>query len=289
MFEVYAFLLMFLVQVLMMSVMFPAALIRYSRTQAPRFADRFAQAFPGVDIGQSIERFVTRFRATTLVVAVLGLVLLGWLFDYMQRPDWNHRDVLPLTVAYYMAQVVAIVLEVVIGFSSYLKLLRHPSPAGKRTAVLQRRGLFDFVSPFAVFLAAAAYLLFVGFVIYLQQRGMEDTKSAFTLIVSITLVYVLNAVTLYAMLYKSRVFNPLETRESRGPWIGIQVKGLVYSSIFIVAFISIFSVLDVLNQQRWMPFALTAFFVGCSVSFFTSLAAAPGKLEVDGLGESPVS
>jgi hypothetical protein len=126
-------------------------------------------------------------------------------------------------------------------------------------------------------------------VIYLQQRGMEDTKSAFTLIVSITLVYVLNAVTLYAMLYKSRVFNPLETRESRGPWIGIQVKGLVYSSIFIVAFISIFSVLDVLNQQRWMPFALTAFFVGCSVSFFTSLAAAPGKLEVDGLGESPVS
>src|SRR5688572_683332 len=183
MIEMYAFLLMLLVQVLMMSVLFPTALIRYARTQAPRIpADRLARAFPGVDVSQSIERFATRFRTTTLVVAVLGLVLMGWLFNYMQRPEFNNRIVILLTVALFMAQASTLILEVVLGLSSYAKLLKHPSPEGKRTAVLQRRGLFDFVSPFAVWLAALAYLLFVGFTIYLQQRGMEDANAAIRLI-----------------------------------------------------------------------------------------------------------
>ena len=290
MIEMYAFLLMLLVQILALSVVFPAALIRYARTQAPRIpADRLARAFPGVDVSQSIERFVTRFRTTTLVVAVLGLVLMGWLFNYMQRPDFNNRTVILLTVVLFMAQAFALLLEVVLGLSSYGKLLKHPSAEGKRKAALQRRGLFDFVSPFAVWLAALAYLLFVGVTIYLQQRGMENSNTAIRLIVCISLVYILDAFTLYGMLYKSRVFNPLETQESRGHWIGIQVKGIVYSCIFIVVFLSVMSALDLLNLESWSPFALSTFFVGCSLSFFTSLAAAPVKPEVDGLGESPVS
>jgi hypothetical protein len=45
---------------------------------------------------------------------------------------------------------------------------------GKRQAILQRRGLFDFVSPFIVFLAALGYFLFIAFVICIQHLGYQS-------------------------------------------------------------------------------------------------------------------
>jgi hypothetical protein len=287
MIEVYAFLSMFAVQILAMSVVFPALLVRYLGKQATNFPDRLVQLFPGVDLGQGVERFVTRLRATNTVITVLGLVLLGWLFNYMQRQDWSHDFVMGLVVVSFMAQALPFLIEVVLGFRSYLKLLGQPSPESKRKAVLQRRGLFDFVSPFVVFLAVLVYFLFVAFMIYLQQRGFP-ANAVLSYIGAVTLVYLLDAFTLYVTLYKSRVFNPLETQESRGRWIGLQVKGTVYSCIFIVAFMSLICTLELLKLQRWEPFALSAFFVGCSISFFISLAAAPRYPDANGLGESPV-
>ena len=52
MIEAYAFLAAFTVQILVMSVLYPAWFIRYVRVQATRFpAERLAQLYPGVDLG----------------------------------------------------------------------------------------------------------------------------------------------------------------------------------------------------------------------------------------------
>jgi hypothetical protein len=174
MIETYAFLAVFVLQILLMSVLFPSRLIRYTRLQVPRIpADRWAQLFPGVDVEQSVRQFATRFRLTTGLAAVLGLVLFGWFYQYMQAPDWEHGKVMGLVLAYFfLVQVMTLLIEVALGFGSYLKVLRHPSPVGRRSASLQRRDLFHFVSPFAVFLAGLAYVLFAAFMVYLWQRGM---------------------------------------------------------------------------------------------------------------------
>jgi undecaprenyl pyrophosphate phosphatase UppP len=92
---------------------------------------------------------------------------------------------------------------------------------------------------------------------------------------AITLVYLLDACTIYVLLYRSRVLNPLETNENRGPWIRLQIKGTVYSCIFIVAFVAVSATLDMLHLKQWHPFAVSVFLVGCTLTFFTSLAAAP--------------
>ena len=90
MIEAYAFLAAFTVQILVVSVLHPAWFIRYVRVKATSFpAERFAQLFPGVDRSQSVERFVTLYRAANTVIAVLGVLLLGWLFSYMRRADWH--------------------------------------------------------------------------------------------------------------------------------------------------------------------------------------------------------
>ena len=165
MIEAYAFLAAFAIQVLVISVLYPAWFIRYVRLQATSFpAERLAHLYPGVDLGHAQERFLTQYRALTTSIAVLGLLLLGWLFSYVRRPDWDDGPVEVLVTVYFLAaQMLPLFLVVWLGVR-FNKEHKRSLPEGKRTAILQRRGLFDFVSPFVVFLAVLSYLLFAAFV-----------------------------------------------------------------------------------------------------------------------------
>ena len=90
MIEVYLFLAAFPVQILAMSVFYPAGfsrLIRSSMAKIP--AERLAELYPGVDVGLAHERFLVRYRVANVVVIVIGLTLLGWFIVYMRRPAWD--------------------------------------------------------------------------------------------------------------------------------------------------------------------------------------------------------
>jgi len=106
MIEAYAFLAMFTVQIMAMSVVYPAWFIRYVQVQAKHVpAERLEQLYPGVDLGHAQERFLTHYRALNMGIAVLGLLLLGWLFSYMQGPDWDDGPVETLVTVYFVLQI----------------------------------------------------------------------------------------------------------------------------------------------------------------------------------------
>jgi hypothetical protein len=260
MIEAYAFLAAFTVQILTMSVLIPALFIRYIRVEAARLpAQRLAQLYPGVDLASLQKRFLTRYRMLTAGIAVLGLLLLGWLFSYMQRADWDDGPVEGLVSAYFMVQaMLPLGLIVWVGVRFNLKHKRS-LPEAKRTATLQRRGLFDFVSPFVVFVAALSYLLFAAFVLYLRQHPFPGFAGLITL-GAVTLVYALNAFVVYRMLYGKKT-NPFETHEGRLRTIGLVVKSSVYSCIVVIVFLSLNFSLVMLDLQRWEPFALSIFFI----------------------------
>jgi len=136
---------------------------------------------------------------------------------------------------------------------------KRPLPEPKRTAVLQRRGLFDFISPFVVSLAVMSYLLFIAFVIFLLRHPFTGFAGLVSIGV-VTLVYALNALVVYLMLYGKKG-NPFETHEGRLRTIGLAVKSSVYSCIVIVVYLSLNFSLVMLDLQRWEPFALSIFFV----------------------------
>ena len=260
MIEAYAFLAAFTIQILTMSVLYPAWFIRYLRMQMARFpAERLAQMYPGVDLGRAMERFVTQYRVLTTGSAVLGLVLLGWLFSYMRRPDWDDGPVEALVSVYFFAaQMLPLILLVWFGVR-FNRAHKRPLPEPKRSAVLQRRGLFDFISPFVVSLAVMSYLLFIAFVIFLLRHPFTGFAGLVSIGV-VTLVYALNALVVYLMLYGKKG-NPFETHEGRLRTIGLAVKSSVYSCIVIVVYLSLNFSLVMLDLQRWEPFALSIFFV----------------------------
>lgn len=260
MIETYAFLAAFTAQVLVMSVLYPAWFIRYVRVQATSLpAERLAQLYPGVDLAHAQKRFLTQYRALTTGIAVLGLLLLCWLFSYMRHLDWDDGPVTALVTVYFLAaQMLPLFLVVWLGVR-FNKEHKRPLPEAKRTAILQRRGLFDFVSPFVVFLAVLSLLLFAAFVIYIQQHPFPGFAGLVNIVV-VTLVYALNAFVVYTVLY-GRNRNPFETHAGRLHTIGLTVKSSVYSCIVIVAYLSLNFSLRLLDLQRWEPFALSIFLV----------------------------
>jgi hypothetical protein len=288
MIEAYAFLAAFALQVLAASVLYPARLIKYVRGWARNFgSERFAQLYPGVDYSRWVARFVTGYRTANIVIAVLGLLLLGWLFTRIQQPGWAGEVAGP-AVMYFILQMSPLALFALYAVVRYHKMLMQPSQESKRKATLQRRGLFDFVPPSVVYLAVLSYFLFVVYGIWLDLYVYDNTslsKHCLNAIVSVTLVYALNAFIIYKYLYGRK--NPLVNHEGRVHTISVTVKSGVYGSIAIAWFISIFGTLGKPGLQAWRPFALIIFFVATSLLTLMGLTAPPRKPETDGLGESP--
>jgi len=281
MIEAYAFLALFTVQILAVSVLYPAWFIRYARLQATRLpAERLAQLYPGVDLGHAQERFLKQYRALNTGIAVLGLLLLVWLSTYTRRPDWDAgRVVLLVTVYFLVAQMLPLGLVAWLGVRFNMKHKRWLLE-GKRTATLQRRGLFDFVSPFVVALAVLGYFLFAAFVIYIQQHPFPGFAGLINIGI-VTLVYAVQAIFVYTMLY-GRNKNPLETHAGRLHTIGLAVTSSVYSCIVVVAYLSLNFALGLLDLQRWGPFALSLFFVITALLASMGVVAPLRQQERDG-------
>jgi hypothetical protein len=290
MIEAYAFLAAFATQIVVGSVVSPFNLIRYVRGWATNFgSERFAQLYPGVDYSRWVERFATAYRTANMVIAVVGLLLMGWLFTVTRRPAWAGEVSVP-AVMYFLLQMSPLVLISLYAFVRHHKILLQPSQEVKRKATLQRRGLFDFVSRFAVFLAVLSYFLFVVFSIYLDLHVYQNTslsRHCYQAIGTVTLVYALNAFIIYKYLYGRR--NPLVTHEGRVHTIGLTVKSGVYGGIAITWFVSIFGTLGQPGLQEWRPFALISFFVITTLLSFMSVTAPPRKPEADAVGESPAT
>jgi magnesium-transporting ATPase (P-type) len=168
----------------------------------------------------------------------------------------------------------------------YSKLLKKLLE-GKRTAVLQRRGLFDFVSPFIVFLAVLSYFLYVAYVIYLARNPFPGFAGALINIGGITLIYAVNTFAVYKTLYGRK--SPLQTHSARMHTIGLVVKACVYACILIAASLSLNFTLKLLDLPRWEPFAGSVHFVFFAFLLSMMFTVPRRRPEADGLGASPAS
>jgi hypothetical protein len=289
MIEVYLFLAMFPVQILGMSVLYPIRLTRLIRTGLKNIpAERLAELYPGVDVGQAHERFLARYRAANTVVAVLGLLLLGWFISYMQRPNWDEGAVGGMVTAYCVLQIFPIIL--IAWFTTrFNKVHRRLLPEAKRKAILQRRGLFDFVSPFTAFLAILAYFQFVAFMFYVARHPFPGFAGPFVNIGIVTLLYVLGAFVMYWVLY-GRKTDPLQTHADRMRMISFVVNCYAWMCILIPIFVSLSIARKLLDLETWGPFAGTVFFLILTLLNLRigRLTAPPRQPEADGLGSSPV-
>jgi hypothetical protein len=288
--EAYAFLAMFTVQILAGSVLFPERVIRRVRRWATESgSERFLQMYPKRDFDKSIRLFVALFRAANIVAAMLGVLMLGWFFTQVRHPGSMGELKMPL-VGYIFVQFAPLVLLALYSVVRGFKSLFLPPQEPKRSAILQRRGLFDFVSPLAVALAALAYVGFIAFAIFLDLEIYGNASlsgECWTAIAAVTAIYALNTLVIYKYLYGRR--NPLQSHEGRVHSIAVNVKAAVYGSIAVACFFSLMGVVGQPQLTGWQPFALSLFLSTIWLLNLMGMGSPPGKSEAIELNERPVS
>ncbi len=287
MLEVYLFLAVFPVLILAMSVLYPARLTRTFRAALAKVpAERLAELYPEVDVRDAHARFFTHYHTANAVIAVLGIVLLGWFFNYMQRPAWDEGRVRGMLTAYALLQNLPIIL-IAWFMNRFNKLHRVSPPAVKRKATLQRRGPFDFVSPFVVLLAVLSYFLFVAFNFYVAQRPFPGYAGPFVNIGIVTLMYVLGAFAMFMMLY-GRKKDPLQTHADRMRVISVVMNCYAWSCILVPIFLTVTFARKLLDLETWGPFAVTVFFLALGIVSLRTVIGSSRQTGADELGSSPV-
>lgn len=288
MIEAYALFAVFALQIVVMSVVCPAKVGRYFRAQLASFpAERLAQTSPGVDHGGALERLLHRYRLVNAVVILIGAALMGWFVVYTQRADWSDGPVEALITVYFFLQVMPLAFVFVIA-STYGKLFRQALLQGKRSAPLQRRGLFDFVSPFEVLLAIASYVLFASYVYYIAQDPFPGFQAGMTLS-GITLLFALNAVAIFWQMHRAKL-NPAEPHDEHLRRIGLEVRAGLYGCIAVVTFLSINFTLVLLDLQRWEPVAQCIYFSGCGLLCYVGFTMRPRRFaEQETIAQVPPS
>lgn len=286
MIEVYGFLAMFALQVLVLSVLAPAILARRIRGFVERYpAEQFPQLYMP---GSSIEmRGLGLYRALNWLAAAAGLALLGWLYTYMQRPDWSDGPIEALAGVYLMVQFIPLVLLAVTGAKTNQRL-REAFPEDKRKATLRPRGLFDFVSPFAVFFAVLAYVLFVAYAIYLDRNPFPGYAGALVNIALVTAVYAVMGFAAYMTLYGKKA-NPLQTQAGRMTTMGTLLKICVYACIANVLFLASNFTLVMFDLQNWEPFAGSVGALFFALLFVSAISGPTPEINLDALRVKPAA
>jgi hypothetical protein len=284
MIEVYLFLAVFPVQILAMSVLYPLRFGRVIRTALKNIpAERLAELYPGVDLGSAHERFLTRYRTANTIVALLGLLLWGWFISHMKRPDWDAGTVGSLAMAYFLLQHVPMIL-IAWFMLRFNKVHRRWPLGGKRKAILQRRGLFDYVSPLKVVLAILSYSLFAAFMFYVARNPFPGFAGPIVNVVLVALTLVLAG---FGMYWVGRKRDPLQSHADHMRKISMLVNAHAWMCILMPMFVSMAIARQLWDLDSWGPFSGSVAFLLLGLLSLRSLSAPPRPAEVDGLGSSP--
>jgi hypothetical protein len=282
MIETYALLAVFTVQILVISLLYPAWVADYFRLKLePRYADqRFARFFPDWDRART-ERFLARFRAANAVIALLGLVPLVILYNVMQNPDWDVWSVRRVIGIYFMVQHLPLMAVGASRLWAAKKASRLVPAEVKRTASLQRRRFFDFVPPFTLFLAVLAYVLCAALSLYFLQNPVPEISHPLRPLAFATWIYAVNACAGYWMLFGKKI-GPLEIRAERIREAGLWIKAMLYVDVFVVAHFWLNLGLEVLGLDRWIPFTASIFMMTVILALSRCLTAAACAPEAAG-------
>lgn len=250
MIEMYGFIAAFTAQIIFFSVLGPLRVTGVLRDQIRQF---IAEQAPPIDprAATRVDRRLRLLRSLGLGTAVIGAALLVGMIRYMLRPDWTDGPLEAIVPAYFGIQVLPTFLAVLTA-GIFHGVLKKSLPPQKRKALLQPRGLFDFVSRSALALAILVYFLYIVLLAYIEQHPFPGFAGLLVNAAFVTVMYALMAIAILVTLSKMGS-SPLQGREERMRAVGVAVTVCVYSCIVGVLNISMNMTLILLDQQRWEP------------------------------------
>jgi predicted PurR-regulated permease PerM len=266
MINTYLFLSLFVAQILVASVLIPRRMLQ-------RINESLASKPPEPDGVEIVQRIVHWYRLSNMLIALIGLVVLGIQYSLLQNPAWDKRVILTST-AYLMLQYLPIIAIAMVG-ARYDKAFRDALPGQRRKAVLQRRRLFDFVSPGTVAVTLLCYPLFIPFALYIED-------DALVVIGIVTFMYVGGAALVYWFLYRMKR-HPHHTHAEYLYAVGASVRSLVHTGLAVMVFMGVMLAVEAYDGDNLGPVLVTVFFVLLGLMSFSGMKGPPAGLNANGV------
>ena len=245
----------FLSQVVLISFYFPRVVLSRLRYVVETYPPSdYPRLYPvPMDV---VERAQRNYRYMNLLALLAGLALVV-IGVYSPSEDMLNWDSISVLGIYFLLQYSPMIIAATAGFT-YFNLMRKTDSRSTRTAQLQRRRLFDFVSPTIVGTAIFAYFAFVLFIIYIRQFEFP-WFGGYSNIFGMTAVNVFFAAMIVRTLYGKKK-DPYQAYEDRMRQIELVLKILFLSSIMATLFITIAVTLHAFELQHLIPVSLSLYF-----------------------------
>ena len=242
----------FLGQILLISFYYPRQLLgkmgfvleNYPQDQYPKLYTKPAEHY---------RKAQKSFRILNRAILIAGLVLLAVLVNYPRSGEWDKA----IATWYFLLQFFPFLLLDIKSFKEFRRM-RKANTRGTRTAVLQRRGLFNFVSPALFAIAIITYVAYIFLIVHINQFDYP-WFGGYTNIVAVTLLNLFFAGIVLWHVYGKKL-NPHQAHEDRLQQTEIIAKALVFTSIAATLFISISIVLSALDLRHLQPAVQSLYF-----------------------------
>ena len=248
------FYVVFISQIVLLSVYFPSKLIKRMR-----FIQR---KYPASSHPKLYPKSVNFYQKSTTIYGISNalIFILGWVVIYYIDAGSligknGINPMLPWT--YFMIQMIPTGLIEVFGLRM-LKLMKQEDTRTQKSAELVPRHLFQYISPMLLGLVIIAFIGFVLFAFYLEGFEFKITGKAFIMSAFLLLTYVLFYLT-SAWLIRGKKCDPYQSPKDRTKIVTLVVKTYCYTMIASAFFMGFSIAATTYELKSLMPLAMSLF------------------------------
>ncbi|MFT5760145.1 MAG: hypothetical protein ACI9LM_004929 [Alteromonadaceae bacterium] len=240
------FYIFFIAQIFLISYYFPRKVIQKVDELLKRFpATDYPKLYP-----QSVDKVIKGqwiFTLLNQIILVVGLVLLFAYGLLSTEYDENQKHTEGLPIFYGMLQFSPYILMELAGFKQF-KLMKSNDQRKSRTADLQPRRLFDFVSPLLLISAVLIGIAYFVFELYVNNFTLnaEIIPKFIAIVLCNSLFIVLTLRNLYG-----KKLDPFQANKDRLRQICFATNSMVKISIIASLFFTITTATEVFNLAHF--------------------------------------
>ena len=252
--ELTLFYVAFIIQILLLSIYFPRRILsrmRYVMTNYPE--STHPKLYPqSINVVEKLRRNYFVMNAFNVC---LGLLILFFIYKGSLIGEEGVNPMLPW--AYFMIQMLASMYLEFKGFK-FAKMMKRADTRRNKSADLQPRKFFDYMSPMLFVAVLAAYIASVGFVFYLEENPTNFPNTALLLSLILLVGYVVFFTVISWMVYGKKC-DPYQSQKDRVRTTKLAIQTQGYVLIAVASFLSFSAANKVYQFNGIMPVAMSVY------------------------------
>ncbi|MGJ8663496.1 MAG: hypothetical protein ACSHWU_07590 [Marinicella sp.] len=248
------FYVVFMAQILLLSVYFPVKLIKRMKFIHKEYPARtHPKLYPKST--NFYKKSINMYSTLNALIFIVGCVVVYFIYEGSLVGEKGVNLMLPWF--YFMLQMIPTWLLEIFGFKMS-KLMKLEDTRTKKSAQLEPRNLLQYISPYLLLTVILAYVGFATFAFYLEGFEFDIEGKAFLMCLILLMGYVFFFVLMAWLIYGKKQ-DPYQSSKDRIKAVSMVIKTYCYTMIICAFFLAFTLAVISLGLKSLMPVAMSFF------------------------------